>query len=51
MSPIELTRVQRTELQREIDQNRRWERRLPVYAAVALFVLAAIVVVRVVFFS
>ncbi len=51
MSPIELNRAQRSELQREIDQNRRWELRLPVYAGIALVVLAAIVVVRVVFFS
>lgn len=51
MSPIELNRAQRTEMQREIDQNRRWERRLPVYAGISLLVLAAIVVVRVVFFS
>jgi hypothetical protein len=51
MSPVELTRAQRTELQREIDQNRRWERRLLVYAGISLLVLAVIVVVRVVFFS
>jgi hypothetical protein len=51
MSPIELNRAQRAEMQREIDQNRRWELRLPVYAGIALLVLAAIVVVRVVFFS
>jgi negative regulator of sigma E activity len=51
MSPIDMNRAQRAELQREIDQNRRWELRLPIYAVVALVVLAAIVVVRVVFFS
>jgi hypothetical protein len=51
MSPIELNRAQRAEIQREIDQNRRWELRLPIYAGVALLILAAIVVVRVVFFS
>lgn len=51
MSPVELTRVKREELQREIDRNRRWERRLVGYAAIALVVIAAIVVVRVVFFS
>lgn len=51
MSPVELNRAQHSELQREIDQNRRWELRLPVYAGIALVVLAAIVIVRVVFFS
>jgi hypothetical protein len=51
MSPIEVNRAQRSELQREIDQNRRWELRLPIYAGIALVVLAAIVVVRMVFFS
>lgn len=51
MSPVDLTRVQREELQREIDRNRRWELRLPVYGAIALVIIAAVVVVRVVFFS
>lgn len=51
MSPIDVNRAQRAELQREIDQNRRWELRLPIYAGISLLVLAAIVVVRVVFFS
>ena len=50
MSPVELSRAEREELQREIDQNRRWEHRLPGYAGIALAVVAAIVVVRVVFF-
>ena len=51
MSPVQLTRVQREELQREIDRNRRWELRRPIYGAIALLVIAAGVVVRVVFFS
>ncbi|WP_295119098.1 hypothetical protein [uncultured Leifsonia sp.] len=51
MSPVDLTRAQREELQREIDRNRRWELRLPVYGGIALVVIAAVVVVRVVFFS
>ncbi len=51
MSPVEPSREQRETLQREIDANRRWERRLPLYAVIALAVIAAIVVVRVVFFS
>jgi hypothetical protein len=51
MSPVDLTRTQREELQREIDRNRRWELRLPVYGGVALVIIAAVVVVRVVFFS
>lgn len=51
MSPVDLTRAKREELQRELDANRRWERRLPIYAGVALLIIAAIIVVRVVFFS
>jgi hypothetical protein len=51
MSPVDLTRAQREQLQREIDSNRRWELRLPVYGGIALVVIAAVVVVRVVFFS
>ena len=51
MSPVELTRVQREELQREIDSNRRWELRLPLYGGIALVVIAVVVVVRLVFFS
>ncbi len=51
MSPVELTRVQREELQREIDSNRRWELRLPLYGGIALVVIAAVIVVRLVFFS
>lgn len=51
MSPVELTRAKREELQREIERNRRWEYRLIGYAAIALAVIAAIVVVRLVFFS
>ena len=31
MSPVDLTRARREELQREIDANRRWELRLPIY--------------------
>lgn len=51
MSPVDLTRAQREQLQREIDSNRRWELRLPVYGGIALVVIAAVIVVRVVFFS
>src|SRR5262249_55601496 len=50
MSPVQLTRVQREALQREIDRNRRWERRLPWYALIALAVIAGIVAVRAVYF-
>lgn len=51
MSPVDLTRVQREQLQREIDSNRRWELRLPLYGGIALVVIAAVIVVRLVFFS
>jgi hypothetical protein len=51
MSPVDPARAQREELQREIDRDRRWELRLPIYGAVALVIIAAVVVVRVVFFS
>ncbi|MGH1522670.1 hypothetical protein ACRAWC_00685 [Leifsonia sp. L25] len=51
MSPVDLTRVQREELQRELDRNRRWELRLPIYGGVALLIVAAIAVLRLVFFS
>ncbi|WP_199245680.1 hypothetical protein [Leifsonia sp. AG29] len=51
MSPVEPSRELREKLQHEIEQNRRWEARLPWYAAGALLVLALIVVVRVVWFS
>lgn len=51
MSPVDLSRAQREQLQREIDRNRRWELRLPIYAGIALAVIAAVIVVRVVFFS
>ena len=51
MSPVDLSRAQREELQRELDANRRWELRLPIYGGVALLVIAVIIVVRVVFFS
>ncbi len=49
MSPVEPTPAQREEMQREIERNRRWELHLPVYAGIALVVIAAIVVVRAVF--
>jgi len=51
MSPAELSEERRRELQAELDENRRWELRLPGYAVIALVVLAAIVVVRTVFVS
>jgi hypothetical protein len=51
MSPVELSPAQRDELQHEIDDDRRSERRLIPYAGVALIVIAAIAAVRVVFFS
>jgi hypothetical protein len=51
MSPVDLSPAQRDELQNEIEENRRSERRLIPYAGVALIVIAAIVAVRVVFFS
>lgn len=49
MSPVEPPAELREQLQEELDRNRRWERRLPVYGGIALLVCAAIVVVRVVF--
>jgi hypothetical protein len=51
MSPAELGDEQRAALQNEIDDNRRSEYRLLPYGGIALLVIAAIVVVRVVFFS
>jgi hypothetical protein len=51
MSPVDLSRAQREQLQREIDRNRRWELRLPIYGGIALVIIAAVIVVRVVFFS
>jgi hypothetical protein len=48
MSPVEPPRELREQLQEEIETNRRWEHRLPLYGGVALLVCAAIVVVRVV---
>ncbi|WP_223690016.1 hypothetical protein [Leifsonia poae] len=47
----ELDETTRAELQREIDENRRSERRLIPAAGIALLVIAVIIVVRVVFFS
>lgn len=49
MSPVDLSDAQRSTIQAELDADRRWEKRLPGYALVALAVLAAIVAVRVVF--
>ncbi|MFF1877545.1 hypothetical protein [Leifsonia sp. NPDC058230] len=51
MSPAELSGDLRAELQQEIDNDRRSEFRLLPSAGVALIVIAAIVAVRVVFFS
>ncbi|GAA1442822.1 hypothetical protein [Leifsonia poae] len=51
MSPAEVNSELRAELQQEIDDNRRSEYRLLPYASIAVVVLAAIIVVRVVFFS
>ena len=51
MSPAELDADLRTRLQNEIDHDRKWERRLLPFAGIAVVVIAAIVVVRVVFFS
>lgn len=51
MSPAEVNSELRAELQQEIDDNRRSEYRLLPYAGIAVVVLAAIIVVRVVFFS
>jgi hypothetical protein len=49
MSPVEPPAELRQQIEEELERNRRWEFRLPVYAAVALLICAAIVVVRVVF--
>jgi hypothetical protein len=49
MSPSEPSPELRQRIQDELERNRRWEYRLPVYGGVALLICAAIVVVRVVF--
>ncbi|HEV7185782.1 MAG TPA: hypothetical protein VGN33_14910 [Leifsonia sp.] len=51
MSPVEPDPALRAELEREIEDNRRSERRLLPYTGIALLVIALIAVVRVVFFS
>ncbi|MFF1634039.1 hypothetical protein [Leifsonia sp. NPDC058248] len=50
MSPAELGDEERAALEKEIEDNRRSEYRLLPYAGIALLVIAAIVVVRVVIF-
>lgn len=50
MSPIEMSGEQYDEIQRELEANKRWEFRLLPYAAISLVVIAAIAVVRTVFF-
>ncbi|SEA92841.1 hypothetical protein [Leifsonia sp. 21MFCrub1.1] len=47
--PAELPAGLRERIQDELERDRRWEYRLPVYGGIALLVLAAIVVVRTVF--
>lgn len=47
--PAELPAELRERIQDELERDRRWEYRLPVYGGIALLVLAAIVVVRTVF--
>ncbi|MGH1548273.1 hypothetical protein ACRAWB_03455 [Leifsonia poae] len=49
MSPVEPSSELRERIQDELERNRRWEYRLPVYAGIALLVCAVIIVVRVVF--
>ncbi|MDN4596649.1 hypothetical protein [Leifsonia virtsii] len=49
MSPVEPPVEVRKQIEEELERNRRWEYRLPVYAGVALLVSAVIVIVRVVF--
>jgi hypothetical protein len=49
MSPVEPPAEVRQQLEEELESNRRWEYRLPVYAGAALAICAVIVVVRVVF--
>ncbi|WP_285113343.1 hypothetical protein [Leifsonia sp. fls2-241-R2A-40a] len=49
MSPVEPSAELREQLQAELERNRRWEYRLPLYGGIALLICAAIVVVRVVF--
>ena len=51
MSPAEIDSELRAELQHEIDDNRRSEYRLLPYAGISVLVIAAVVVVRLVFFS
>ncbi|WP_431220816.1 hypothetical protein [Leifsonia xyli] len=49
MSPVEPSSELRERMQDELERNRRWEYRLPVFAGIALLVCAAIIVVRTVF--
>lgn len=49
MSPVEPSRSQRVAMEREIEENRHWERRLPGYALIAISVLVVIVILRAVF--
>ncbi|MDR6612789.1 hypothetical protein [Leifsonia sp. 1010] len=48
-NPAEPSAELRERIQNELDRDRRWEFRLPLYAGVALLICAAIVVVRTVF--
>lgn len=48
-NPAEPTGELRERIQAELDRDRRWEFRLPLYGGIALLICAAIVVVRTVF--
>lgn len=49
MSPVEPSAELRERIQEELERNRRWEYRLPLFGGIALLICAAIVVVRTVF--
>lgn len=49
MSPVEPPAELRERIQEELERDRRWEFRLPLFGGVAILICVAIVVVRVVF--
>jgi hypothetical protein len=49
MSPVEPPDALRERIEDELERDRRWEFRLPLFGGIAILICAAIVVVRVVF--